>query len=591
MPKPSTTALPTNGALITLAVILAVAVYLRALSFDFVYDDIPQIVQNAMVLTPRSWTQYFTINVWSQLGDTLVGAYYRPLFLLWLAANHALFGLNPLPWHLTSILLHASVTYLLFVFARRVGFEPVTAGIAALIFAVHPIHIESVAWISGVTDPLCAFFLLVAALCHLRGRAADRSWGRIVWPLCAMAALGLALASKEIAVTFPGFIVALEWLLPDSREIARSATRRAARAVARCLPYALVVAAYLGIRVAVLGSWANDATGISPTTTLLTLPMVLVHYLRLFLLPVGLSVTYDLSYITRPEFARFVVPLLLLLAVAIILIGYCRRRPLAATALMWAVITLSPALLLWKLPPDDFVHDRYLYIPSLGMSMLIATAGVRIPSGRLKAFGHPAAPILLGCLMLLLLAYGTVIQSIHWRNGLALFANAVIRAPSKLDTRTNYAIQLMSHQHYDQAQAQFERVLARAPDNWSATYGIGQIRFLRGQWRDAIDSLEHAIALRPYRPEQYIHLGYARLRDGDLNGGEAAFREAIARQPLGLGHHYALGVALAKQGRWSEALAAFERELAIDPGQRDTLRQVVRLKTKLAPAAERESIR
>jgi|GEM_PF-5752375 len=117
MPKPSTPALPTNGALITLAAILAVAVYLRTLGFDFVYDDIPQIAQNTLVLTPHPWTQYFTTHVWSQLGDALVGTYYCPVLLLWLVANHALFGLNPLPWHLTLILLHASVTFLLFVFA------------------------------------------------------------------------------------------------------------------------------------------------------------------------------------------------------------------------------------------------------------------------------------------------------------------------------------------------------------------------------------------------------------------------------------------------------------------------------------------
>jgi len=254
---------------------------------------------------------------------------------------------------------------------------------------------------------------------------------------------------------------------------------------------------------------------------------------------------------------------------------------------MWAVVTLSPALLLWKLPSGDFVHDRYLYIPSLGLSLLVASAVARIPSGRLAAFGRPALPALATCSMVLLLVVATVVQSAHWRNGLALFSNAVKHAPSTVIARANYAIQLMANERYDEARTQFEKVLARTPDSWPAIYGIGQIHFLHGRWRDAIQSFRHAIALRPHRPEQYIHLGYALLRSGDIKGGEAAFRAAIERQPLGLGHHYALGVALIREQRWRAALAAFKRELALSPGQPDTLRRIAWLQSKLAPMNRR----
>ena len=119
---------------------------------------------------------YFTSHVWAELYPHVGGDYYRPVFLLWFRLNHAMFGVNPEGWHLTTVLCHVAATYLVFRLVRRLAASPWIAFSAATLFALHPVHIESVAWVSGVTDPLLAIFLLGSFLAYLQFREGNR-WG------------------------------------------------------------------------------------------------------------------------------------------------------------------------------------------------------------------------------------------------------------------------------------------------------------------------------------------------------------------------------------------------------------------------------
>ncbi len=117
---------------------------------------------------------YFTSHAWAELYPHVSGNYYRPLFLLWFRLNHAMFGLDPKGWHLTTILCHVAATYMVLVLVRRLAASPWIAFSAATLFALHPVHIESVAWVSGVTDPLMAIFLIGSFLAYLRFREGNR---------------------------------------------------------------------------------------------------------------------------------------------------------------------------------------------------------------------------------------------------------------------------------------------------------------------------------------------------------------------------------------------------------------------------------
>jgi hypothetical protein len=189
----------------TLACAIGFLAYVPTLGFQFVYDDKPQIIQNPAIRAWRYLPNYFTSHVWAELYPHVGSDYYRPVFLLWFRLNHAMFGVNPVGWHLTTVLCHVAATYLVFRLVRRLAASPWTAFSAATLFALHPVYIESVAWVSGVTDPLLAILLLGSFLAYMRFREGNR-WG---WMGLALAFFVLGLLEKETAVVLgpPDFLV------------------------------------------------------------------------------------------------------------------------------------------------------------------------------------------------------------------------------------------------------------------------------------------------------------------------------------------------------------------------------------------------
>jgi len=150
--------------------VLTFFLYLPTLSYQFVFDDQLQILGNSHLLSWRYLPDYFTKDVWSHFphsGDP----YYRPIFLVWARLNMAVFGSESSGWHLTTLLMHLLVTGLVYLVALELLNHRWAAIVAAALFAIHPVQVESVAWVSGVTEPLGAAFLLLAFLCYLKQRA------------------------------------------------------------------------------------------------------------------------------------------------------------------------------------------------------------------------------------------------------------------------------------------------------------------------------------------------------------------------------------------------------------------------------------
>src|SRR5262249_30143212 len=149
-----------------------------------VHDDRGQIVENPAVHSWHAVPTYFTAHVWSAVMPEELGNYYRPLFLLWLRINDAIFGKQAWGWHLTTILAHVLTTLLVYLLALRLGTGRGVALLATLIFALHPAHIEAVAWISGVTEPLLAILFIAAFLTYVESR--DPRPHRNAWRLLSL---------------------------------------------------------------------------------------------------------------------------------------------------------------------------------------------------------------------------------------------------------------------------------------------------------------------------------------------------------------------------------------------------------------------
>ena len=205
--------------LLPLLGLVTFVVYSGSLSFDFVWDDWPQIVNSPIIRTWSNLPRAFGSDLWYHVARNQV--YYRPLFVAWSMLNYTLFGLRSWGWHLGAVLLHVGAVVAVFWLVRRLGLEYWTAALAALIFALHPVHIEPVTWISAASDTMVTMFAALAFVAFLNGRDAERDRrrnpekrNRTAWWIASLALLACALLTKEMAATFAALVGIYAWLRP-----------------------------------------------------------------------------------------------------------------------------------------------------------------------------------------------------------------------------------------------------------------------------------------------------------------------------------------------------------------------------------------
>ncbi len=557
-------------ALLFAALALTALVYAGTLRFGFVYDDGAQIILNPVVQSWRFAPHYFTQHAWSNLVNA-PATYYRPLFLLWCLVNFTLFGLQAWGWHLTTVLVHLAATALVFRLAQRLTGDAVTAGFAALIFGLHPIHIESVAWISGVTDPMLAVFFIPAFLCWLNDR--ERRPRRGAWLAAALVLFALAAASKETGIVLPLVIFAYEWLR------ARDAPwlRRLGRALVQAAPFVGVALLYLVQRSVVLQGITHPRIPLPGRVVPLTWPSLLWFYLRKLVWPLGLSPFYDRPYVFAPDWRLFWGPLLALAAVALLVTIAIRRlasgeqqrtvRCGAAFALILLLAPLLPVMEILSLEPREIAHDRYLYLPSIGFALLVAMFIRRLRFGDAEFFRLPTAQFAAMAALTVACGAAVSLQSQYWANDILLFYRAVRIAPSSESATNNLANALLARGYYDEGIRLHQQLLQRDPRYWMSYYNLGTAFYQLHRLDEAERNLFEAAKLQPANPQLFVFLGLVQSKNGHLREAEANLREAIRIWPAGLGAHYLLGTLLAQEGRFPEAAVEFRAELALDPGQ------------------------
>src|SRR5437016_342261 len=253
----------TEGRALFLIIASTVLVYANSLSGAFVFDDTKQVVSNSAL---RSWSNLaraFTSDVWAFQRGTLTKdippPYYRPLFTAYLTINYHLFGLWEPGWHLMNLLVHTGATVAIYFLLKRLSGDRVIAAIAALIFGLHPAHVESVSWISGIPDPLAALFYAPSLIWYVRYRT-DGAKKLLVGSVIAY---GLSALCKETPLALP--LVFIAWELGRTQP-KRSLNTRMRETIPQLIPYALMVGAYLLLRFSVLGrlSWKHPFMPLVP---------------------------------------------------------------------------------------------------------------------------------------------------------------------------------------------------------------------------------------------------------------------------------------------------------------------------------------
>jgi tetratricopeptide (TPR) repeat protein len=618
--------------------------YCGALTFDFVWDDLPQIVNSPII---RSWSNLpraFGSDLWYHVARHQV--YYRPLFVAWSMLNYTLFGLRPWGWHLGAILLHVAAVMSVFLLVRRLGLEYWTAALAALIFAVHPVHIEPVAWVSAASDSMITMFAALAFTAFLKGRDSAQK-RNVAWWVLSLVLLACALLTKEMAVVFSVLVGIYSWLNPAERSA--SAAQRLGNAVLGAAPYALVTLAYVLLRKhALLQSTGQFDPNHGVVDVVRTLPLVLAVYLRQLVLPIGITGLYYTPYVTTAILSQIVLPVVLLAAV-VAGVWYWNRREgnsIIAFAGLWLLIGLAPALYLRNFGNGDFVRDRYMYLPSIGFAILASMALRHLPS--IKNWSAQTAQI--AAVVVLCSAYGvaSLAQQVYWGSDLLLLVRGQALYPGNPYTMAGLAKEYSQRGANDQAIAlaeavvrdhpeygygplalaesyiragrfsegrvwlnrvnpdyaksevgmagvaglygqmgDYERalslcseILEKEPNLYSALYNCGNIHLMDGQYKEAEQLLSRAVQLDPETAAPKHFLGRALFKDGRNAEAQGYLLQAVAMNPSVWDYHYWLAESLEQSGNIPAARIEYQRALSLNQDSKEAKLRLTALEAK-----------
>ncbi len=501
---------------------IALAVYANSISGEFVYDDVRQIGRNPLIQEPALAGKALTSDVWAFKGDgnTTASNYWRPTFTAWHIINFNLFGLRPAGWHITNILLHVAVCVLGFVMFRRWEFSPESAFAAALVFAVHPVHSESVAWISGSPDLLASLFFF-GSLWFAEDR---RENGRLLPMLLSIVMFTFALGAKEIAImALPIFLI----VAGRDGAATRCFTRPALTAL---IPYALVAVAYFGARLIVIGKFGHAVeNAASVQSAFFSAPAVFLFYLKQLVFPLTISINYPMRPVEGFDLLGFLIPAMVAITIAIIIALLARRSFKIAIAAAIFLLPLAGAFNLAAFPADQIVHDRYLYLPLFGFAALIVAALESRLSSRAMIIG--------AIVIAVPFAVRTVVANRAWQSNLSLWENAARIDPQSASTMAQYGTALSTAGRFDEAITAFNASLDVEPTA-NAYLGRAQSLIGAGKFEEAVwdlrtvTEMENANLNAYTLFQSYEALAVALQRKNDLVGAERFLREARKRLPI-----------------------------------------------------------
>lgn len=532
-------------------VCVAAALFLPTLRHGFIWDD-PLVLEQLRAM--RGVKHLFVPP------DIVPRFYYRPFIFATFLFDRWLGGEAPAAFHATVVAWHGLVTALVYLFARELlgARRRLEASGAALLFAVHPIHVESVAWIAGRSDVMATAFVLTTVLLSAR---TERKWTSWVAGLTAL----LALLSKETAVACL-VLVPMRDLLLAGRLLP-----------GRYFPLALAGAAYFLLRGYVLGAAGAGLPAGAETGELIGDAVRAVGwYMSKLVLPIGLN-----AYVQEiPQGPYLLGGVVATVGLAVTVLAAWRGRQRAVLFLLcWFVFTLAPSLtVIFRRSASALVADRYLYLPSVAATILVAWCLARLrPRVSLR---WRATAAVLG-LVAALQAAASAARSGVWADDVAFWSDAAAKSPHYALPHRELADAYMRRDELDLAEQAFMRALRAKsrPEDTVMTYNnLGNLYLRRGRLDEAAGAFEAGLRIYPH-PHLYNGLGRVAMRRAEaaqVRGDQAeilrqvlkareALSAAVAADPRDYKSHVLLGQVLLSLGRRGEAKRHLEIALSIAP--------------------------
>lgn len=601
--------------------------FLPALSASFVtWDDDPNFLDNP----------YYRGLGWSNLvwmWTTFHMGHYIPITWMTLGLDYLVWGMNPFGYHLVNLLLHAANAVLLYWIALRLlrahaanvlhesipdSAFALAAGFAAVVFAIHPLRVESVAWVTERRDVLSGAFYLTTILLYLRWvgkRDATTDREKRTWPMLAgaVALFALALLAKATAVIVPAVLLILN--VYPLRRLGRSTTSgsslrdrlavwwspSARRVYLEIAPFALLAAATAPLSIVAL----HPGKQLSFAAKLAVSAYSLAYYLWKTLIPSALAPLYEMPKTVNPIALRYVTGYAVVLCLSLVAWAVRRRWPVVTTAWVAFLVISLPLLGIVQNGPQ-IVADRYTYQASQALAMLAGAAVVGLRPHRLAAALVGSYVVVYGALtwrqtgvwhdserlwsrVLSIdstssIAH-TAIATVYYKEGrtndaVDHYLRAIALDPASTEVMNNLGVAFAKQGKLADAITYYERAVRARPAYYEAYNNWGTALAGLGDLQGAIERYKRALAIKPDYPDAQVNWGNALVRLNQPADAIPHYEAAVASRPNHVDAHTNWGVALARQSRYDEAVEHFRAALALDPDNAEA-RQYLTLALRL----------
>ena len=537
------------------AVVLAAATifaYRPAWHGGFLWDDDDYVINNELLTASDGWQR-----IWFSLDSP---SQYFPLTYSTFRIEHALWGLNTTGYHWVNLLLHVANALLIWAVLTRLKVPG--AWLAAAIFALHPVQVESVAWITERKNVLMGFFFLMTLLAWI-GFVEERT--RRPWLLYCLALVlyVLALSAKTTACTLPAALFLILWLQKQPINMRR---------LIQIVPF-LVLGTAMGL-LAVWWERYHQGTShalfpfLSPIERILVASRAVWFYLSKLIWPSNLTFIYPRWNISPVHLLDYI--WLLAGVAACVAIWFLRRyfgRGVEVAAAFF-VATLSPVLgfIMLFTFRYTFVADHYQYLACIG-PIALASAGIVSLADTFKQY----RTVIVSAALLVV----AILGALTWRQAAmysdieTLWRATLARNPECWMAHTNLGLVLFQKGQIDDAIAHYRSALQMQRDWWDAEYNLGAALLAKGQVDEAILHCEKAVSMRPTDPDAQVSLGNALVQKGRIDEAIPHYQKAMMSRPDDFFARYGLGHALLEKGELDGAIQAFRAALLIRPSDAD----------------------
>jgi tetratricopeptide (TPR) repeat protein len=530
------------GKILPLAFLAVVSfmIYSGSIKGEFLFDDDAFIADNMYVKSLSNLPKVFSVDIGEGAGAT--SSYYRPLQMLTYMIEYNLFKLNTMPYHITNMFLHVFVVLSLFWMVKILVRDRTLAFITALLYSVHPVHVETVAYISGRADCIVALFIFLTFAIYLKTHEEKKP----VWTLLLFACYIIALFAKENSLVLPGIILVYHYLFRKKIKWHILAA------------IIIISGAYLAFRISLIKA---GTPGLSVEGVIQRVPgffVAIFSYMKMLIWPFGLHMGHDFRLFSMMSWQALVGLILIIAGIYYAAINRNKDR-LGAFAISWFFIAIFPVSNLF--PLAFYMADHYLYVPSIGFFILVSRPLRNILQKKeMRQFAAAGITIIAVFFAIL-----TTLQTGYWVSARKFYERTLKYNPQSARMWANLGKEYGLMGDNSQAITHFEKALSIEPENEVAYSNLAILYYNAGRKDDALASCKKAMDINPNNTKARNMLGVLQRSIGEYEEAKKQYHDAIQASPGNVTAMANLADLYSEKGELDSAKRILEKAIRINP--------------------------